>query len=999
MRIFGPLSVIALCLFGATMGAELPAPVKRVINFETDVRPIFVAVCYSCHGPQKQKSDFRLDRKAAALKGGDNGPAILPGKSADSPLIRRAAGLDKDGRMPPTGPVLTAGQIAVLRTWIDQGAKWPDSPAATAKPHWAYQPLVRPAVPEIRNPSSASRNPIDAFVLARLAEKGLAPSPPVDKRAWIRRVTFDLTGLPPTPADVRNFLADESLKSHENVVDRLLASPHYGERWARHWMDTAHFAESHGNDQDRPRPNAWPYRDYVIRSLNDDKPYARFVAEQVAGDVLFPDDPWATVALGFLAAGPWDESSLRDIVADTLDNKVAQVLDRDDVVTTVMTTFVGATVNCARCHNHKFDPISQEDYYALQAVFAGVGRAERPFDPDLAVAARRRDLLARAAALDQGLPEAELLSAAAQARVGAWERGIAERPVVWRVLEPVAFSAASGSTAARQPDGSLLYTGLAPERDTYFITVRPTGLPMTAVRLEVLSDPSLPFKGPGRQDNGNLHLSEFRVLAWPGFGFPPVPVPIKQASADFNQDGWTIAHALDGNLKTAWGIYPEIGRSHTAVFELAWPLTVGRGVTLTVALAQLHGGRHLIGRPRLSCTAAENPARLRPPPDAIAMILDTPSAQRTPKLRADLARYVLHLQLDDELAALPKPHMVYAAAHDFKPEGSFKPSLKPRPVHVLRRGDILSPLAAAQPGTLACVPGLLARFPVPPDDEGARRAALARWLVDRNNVLMWRSIVNRVWHHHFGRGIVDTPNDFGRMGGTPSHPELLDWLAMEFRDCGGSLKWLHKLIVLSATYGESSRHNDEFAKVDGDNRYLWRMPRTRLDAESIRDAVLRINGKLDAAMGGPSVKQFIQTPGIHVTPNVDYTHFNVDDPANYRRSIYRFHFRTLPDPFMEALDEPDSSQQTPVRAESITPLQALALLNNKFMVRQCEHLADRMAKDGRPREEQIRALYDLVLGRPATAHEVELLAAHAVKFGMANVCRIVLNSNEFLFVP
>ena len=508
------------------------------------------------------------------------------------------------------------------------------------------------------------------------------------------------------------------------------------------------------------------------------------------------------------------------------------------------------------------------------------------------------------------------------------------------------------------------------------------------------------MKGPGRQDNGNLHLSEFRLLFWPGFGLPPVPVPIKQGSADFNQDGWTIAHALDGNPKTAWGIYPEVGRPHSAVFELARPMAIGRSAALTVVLAQLHGGRHLIGRPRLSATAAENPSRLMPIPDAIATILDIPPDKRSSKQRSELARFVLRAQIDDLLAALPQPGMVYAAAHDFKPEGSFKPAAKPRPVHVLRRGDIHSPMAAAQPGTLACVHGLPARFSVPnPEDEGARRSALTRWLVDRQNVLTWRSIVNRVWHYHFGRGIVDTPNDFGRMGGAPSHPELLDWLAVEFRDGDGSLKRLHKLMVLSATYGQSTTYNDAFARIDGDNRLLWRMNRTRLDSESVRDAVLRINGKLDVAMGGPSVKQFIQTPGIHVTPNVDYASFNVDDPAIYRRSIYRFHFRTLPDPFLEALDQPDASQQTPVRAESVTPLQALAMLNNKFMIRQCEQLAARLAKECGTKADQVRRLYDLALGRPATAREIALLTNHAERFGMANVCRVVLNSNEFLFVP
>jgi len=299
--------------------------------------------------------------------------------------------------------------------------------------------------------------------------------------------------------------------------------------------------------------------------------------------------------------------------------------------------------------------------------------------------------------LERGPDDRELFGLEAQARVEKWEQSMKGRHGLWQVLSPVSFAAANGSTAVRQPDGSLLYSGKAPEQDTYFITVH-ADLPVTAVRLEVMSDPSLPHQGPGRQDNGNLHLSEFRVLVWPGFGFPPIPLPIKQASADFNQDGWTINHALDGNPKTAWGIYPEVGRTHSAVFELARPMNVGRGAALTVVLAQLHGGRHLIGRPRLSATSAEKPSQLQPIPDAIAAILEIPLDRRNPKQQADLARYVLRAQVEAELAGLPPPPMVYAAAHDFKPEGSFKPSPKPRPVHVLRRGDIHSPMTTAQPG-------------------------------------------------------------------------------------------------------------------------------------------------------------------------------------------------------------------------------------------------------------------------------------------------------------
>jgi mono/diheme cytochrome c family protein len=1005
--IFGAIVILSV----ASRAVTAP-PANASVDFERDVRPIFAASCYACHGPEKKKSDFRLDIKINAMKGGDNGVAIVPGHSADSPMIQRVTGHDKDGHMPPDGkPPLSEKQIAILKSWIDQGARWPDYPAAaTAKPHWAYQPLSNPTIPAIRNPKSEIRNAIDAFILAKLAEKGLTASKPAEKRDWLRRVTFDLTGLPPTPESVRNFLADGSPLAYEQVVDRLLASPQYGERWAQHWMDVAHFAESHGNDQDRPRPNAWPYRDYLIRSFNEDKPYARFVAEQVAGDVLFPNDPQATVALGFLAAGPWDESSLRDIVADTIDNKIARVLDRDDMLTTTMTTFVSSTVNCARCHNHKFDPISQQDYYSLQAVFAGVDRAERTYDPDAPVLARRRELLARKHELDHGSSDAVLSTAESLKAADEWERTTKARSATWIVLTPESFSSTNGSKATPQPDGSLLYSGKAPDKDTYWITARVPRSGVTAFRLEVMTDPSLPHSGPGRQENGNLHLSEFRALLWPGIGLPPIPLPIKRAVADFNQMGWSIEQAIDNNVKTAWGIYPEVGKPHSAVFELARPLTIEKGTTVTFMLAQLHGEHHLIGRPRLSCTKTTDPKLAEPLPSSIAKFLEISREQRTPAQQNELTRFALLAQVDEELAALPPQQLVYAAAHDFKPDGSFKPVAHPRPVNVLRRGDILSPAEPANPGTLACVPDLPSRFQIANlDDEGSRRAALARWLADPKNVLTWRSIVNRVWHYHFGKGIVDTPNDFGHMGSAPTHPELLDWLARDFRASGGSLKHLHKLIVLSATYRQSSVIDESPSNpksevrnpklIDSDNRYLWRMNSSRLDAESLHDAVLCATGMLDRKMGGPSVKQFNQMPGIHVTPVVDYASLNVDNPANFRRSVYRFLFRTLPDPFMEAMDFPDASQQAPVRSSSMTALQALAMLNNKFMIRQSELLADRLARESSNPADQIRRLYELTLNREPKPGEVDRLVAHAQKFGIANVCRVILNSNEFIFVP
>ena len=677
--------------------------------------------------------------------------------------------------------------------------------AAAPTNHWAYEPLRAIRPPAV--PGNPTRNPVDAFIRGKLREAGLPSAPEADRRTLLRRVAFDLTGLPPTPEELRAFVADTSTNAYETVVERLLASPRYGERWARHWMDAAHFAETHGHDQDRIRTNAWPYRDWLVRAFNTDKPYARFVQEQVAGDVLFPDDPQATIALGFIAAGPWDESSLRDIREDTLDRQIGRYLDRDDMVSTVMSVFTSTTVHCARCHDHKFDPIPQRDYYALQAVFAGVERANRVYDADPKVHLRRQTLMHRRRQLDRG--ETNLLFAAETRReVAAWHTANLASPVRWQPVAAQTFVSAGGAQLVRQTDGSLLATGPTPERDTYTVTAPAPDFVTTAIQLELLPDASLPKRGPGRQaENGNLHLSEFQVLLFEPGTNAPRRLALVNPTADFNQDGWTIAHALDGNEKTAWGIHPQEGQPHRAVFELKEPLRVAPGATMAFVLQQLHGGGHLLGRFRLALTDAPGPVRVLPA--EIERLAGTPPDQLAAAQWRVLATFALHERIAGELAALPAPSRVYAAASDFEPDASLRPSLQPRPVHVLRRGEITKPLEEVGPGALACVASLSARFAVPEKaEEGARRAALAEWLTDRDNPLTWRSIVNRVWHHHFGRGLVDTPNDFGRMGTAPSHPELLDWLAVWFRDeAKGSFKELHRLLVTSATYRQASQYS------------------------------------------------------------------------------------------------------------------------------------------------------------------------------------------------
>jgi hypothetical protein len=475
----------------------------------------------------------------------------------------------------------------------------------------------------------------------------------------------------------------------------------------------------------------------------------------------------------------------------------------------------------------------------------------------------------------------------------------------------------------------------------------------------------------------------------------PEPLGLRNPTADFNQTGWGVAQALDGKPETAWAIYPEVGKNHYAVFELREPIELLDGESLVVVLDQLQGKHRLIARPRLSATSVTPPFRVEPLAAEVSKIVAVDPPKRSRDQKVELASWVLLRRIQKEIDALPKPRLVYAAANDFTPVAKFTPARTPRPIHLLKRGDVTKPAEPVRPGGLSCLPGLDPVLAVADlDDEGARRAALAAWIVDPRNVLTWRSIVNRVWHHHFGRGIADSPNDLGRMGSAPTHPGLLDWLAVEFRDGGGSLKKLHRLLVTSAVYRQSSANRPECAAVDATNSFLWRMNRLRLDAEEVRDSILQASGKLDLKMGGPSVQQFAyEDPNPGVTPKVDYGKYDVDHPDNFRRAIYRWIFRTLPDPFMETLDCPDASQLTGARNVSVTPLQAMAVLNDRFVVRQSEHLAARVAGPA-----PIDALYRLLLQRKPTEAEAAAVAGYVAKHGVANAARFLLNSNEFMFL-
>lgn len=687
-------------------------------------------------------------------------------------------------RMPLDAEPLSPDEIRTLARWIESGAGWPpgrrlEEPLVSDFDWWSLRPLHRPPVPQIGDASPDRpriRTPLDAFLIDALHRRGLQLSREADRRTLIRRVTYDLTGLPPTPEEVRDFVSDPDPVAYERVVDRLLASPRYGERWARHWLDVVKYADTCGYDKDKLRPHAWPYRDYVIRSFNEDKPYSRFVEEQVAGDVLFPESADGIVALGFIAAGPWDFIGHVEVPESKIDGQEARNLDRDDMVSNTLNTFCSVTIQCARCHNHKFDPFSQAHYYGLQAVFAALDRADRPYDGDPEVEQQRERLIAQRKDLQERM---------------------------------------------NQPAGDQ--------------------------------------------------------------------------------------------------------------------------------------------------------------PDAV--------------IAAQIAR------IEQDLEALPPRKLVYAAATHFETQGQFKPTGgTPRIIRVLHRGSVLQPLEDARCGALPLAPGDDPAFLLDEQaEEGARRAALAHWLTRHDHPLTWRSIVNRVWQYHFGRGLVDTPNDFGRMGQLPTHPELLDWLAVEFRDSGQSLKHLHRLIVTSAAYRQSSEGNEHAARIDGENRLLWRMSRRRLSAEEIRDTILAVSGRLNPQMGGPGYYLFELERTEH-SPHYEYHKFDPDDARSHRRAIYRFIVRSQPDPYMTTLDCADSSQSTPRREETLTSLQALSMLNNRFNLTMASHFAVRLENECDALDDRIARAMALVAGRQPTPDERRQLSAYATEHGLPNLCRLLFNLSEMVYI-
>ena len=899
------------------------------VDFARDVQPIFNRACNGCHGAKAQLGNLRLDSKAVAAR------TVHAGQPAESSLYQRIAGLGDQARMPMGGKPLPAAEIEVIKRWIDQGANWPDelSVDATVRKHWAFVPPVKAALP----PGKVA-HPIDRFIQAKLEREGLQPSREADKVTLLRRLALDLTGLPPTPQEVDQFVADKSPRAYEKAVDRLLASPHYGERWARHWLDAARYADSDGFEKDKQR-NVWFYRDWVINALNRDLPYSQFITEQLAGDLLPNATQDQRVATGFLRNSMVNEEG----GIDPEQFRMESMFDRMDAVGKSM---LGVTIQCAQCHNHKFDPLKQEEYYQLFAFLNDSHEGSiRVYTP--AEEMKRAEIYRRTREVEDELkhrnPDWEK-------RFAAWKEGLLAKQPDWKAMKPeVEDISTGGARYIAMPDNGMLQAGYAPTKHRAHLTLKTDLKQVGAVRLELLMDPDLPMGGPGRSPKGTAALTEFEVEVAPASApDKKEKVKIVRASADVNlpktpleamyhdkseaqKQGLrvtgSIEFAIDGDANTAWGIDSGPGtrnQPRQAVFIFEKPAGFDEGTVLHVYLKQNHGGwnsddnqNHNLGRFRLS-------------------VASTASGEAVPALTFSNFRTTVPewKRQNDELAALWAQH----------PEGTSQLVLQSREggrdTHLLMRGDFLKPGKTVTPGVPSFLNPLPAAAPT-------NRLTLARWMTDRQAPTTARSIVNRVWQSYFGTGLVATSEDLGKQAETPSHPELLDWLAVDLMDQGWSLKKLHRSIVTSATYKQSSNVTPELLAKDPYNRLLARGARFRVEGEIVRDIALAASGRLNPQVGGPSVyppaPDFLFQPPSSYGPKI---WSEAKDGSRYRRALYTFRYRSVPYPMLTNFDAPNGDISCVRRSRSNTPLQALTTLNEPLFVELAQALADKTLKEG-----------------------------------------------------
>ncbi len=1002
-------------VLGAAAALALAQSPDRELFIKT-VKPIISSRCVSCHSGKAPAGGLDLSTSVGIAKGGKSGAALSAAEPEKSLLLKMVA----EGKMPPSGP-LPSADLDAIRTWIRSGATVPagvrifgsgKAPLTRAGlDWWSLQPVRAVNAPEVRA-AKWVRSPIDAFVLANLEAKLMAPAPPADRRTLIRRVFFDLVGLPPTASEIDAFVRDRNPRAYEVLVEKMLKSPHYGERWARHWLDVARFGESHGYERDALREHAWRYRDYVIDSLNADVPFDQFAREQIAGDVMPNATSSSIAATGFLVAGPWDEVGLTQ--QSTVMRGRAREEELEEMVGAVSQTFLGMTTNCARCHDHKFDPIPQRDYYRLKAALDGVSPGNRPSESKAEAEARTVLLAARKRAETELLERESEMLAAVRTR-------LAKAPGLERAKGPMPTLAWSFDTDLIESGGSLGATavGNAVIRSGRIklsgaaAYVRTSPLPMD-IREKTLEAwvtlPNLAQAGGGvisieAEEGGQFDAivyGERMPRQWMAGsnGFvrtkdvngPPEPdasvgKPLHLAAV----------YAADGSVRLYRNGKPY-GTPYTAEGGAASVATYRTG-----SARLLFGLRHT-GAANGALTGEIDEARLY----SRALTAQEIAASFEASVGGISEAQILAAMSEDERSALARvrkdleaaraavtdvsvPPLCYAAA----------PKQPAQPTRILGRGDFEAQGETVSPAGLSAVRAYPSDFGLAPDGpEADRRLKLAKWITDPRNPLTARVIVNRVWHYHFGKGIVGSPNDFGFNGERPSHPKLLDWLAAQFMKpasaggMGWSLKSLHRQILLSNTYRQSGAYNARNAKKDADNRFLWRFAPQRLQAELVRDTMLALSSTLNTQIHGPSFKPF----SVQVANSNFYTLIDSTEPNDLRRSVYRMCVNSARDPLLETLDCPDPSTKTPKRAVTTTPLQALEMMNSPFVLRQARLYAETVSTQHLKVVDQVRAVYVSAFGRPPSAAEAAQAISVAARQGLSAVCWAALNSSEFLYI-
>jgi hypothetical protein len=944
---------------------SMVAPVRAAtVDFNRDIRPILTQNCFKCHGfdPAGRKGGLRLDVAAGTVKKLKTGHVpIVPGKPDDSELVHRITSLTEDEVMPPpeSGKKLTPEQIATLRQWVAEGG-------AYAK-HWSFEPPVKAALPAVKN-AGWPKNPIDYFVLARLEREGLSPSPQADKTTLARRVALDITGLPPTPEQLDSFLKDGSPNAYEHLVDNLLASPAYGEHWGRRWLDLARYADTRGYEKDRRR-TIWPYRDWVIRAFNADMPYDQFTREQLAGDLLANPTNDQLVATAFHRNTLTNEEG----GVDREEYRIAAVKDRVD---TTVQVWMGLTMGCAKCHTHKYDPIATREYYQFYAFFnqtqdANLGDESPTLPtPTAEEAARSAQLTGEIAAIEQKLHSPDPQLAAAQL---AWEEQM-RRPGKWVIAEPAKMQSASGSRLSLNPDGSILAKGDGPAKETYTLTFTTALTQVTAIRIEALPDPANPRGGVGRsQNDGNFVLTGITLTVRAPDGQESI-IPLTKAAADFSQQKYPVDHALHNPdpKHHGWAVSPRLTEPHVAVFSTGKPQSLPPGSELKVVLDhqfEYATPGFSLGKFRISATDDGAPQPSLGIPKNVVDLVKKPAAQRTAAQQQQVWNYFSTVAPElrtrrEQLAKLKSE--LSAVKPTATPILRELAQAKRRVTRLHNRGNFLDPGEVVDAGVPEAFPPLPAGAPL-------NRLGVAQWLCSRENPLTPRVAANRVWAGMFGIGIVETQEDFGTQGTPPSHPELLDFLAVDFREQGWSFKKLVKTIVMSATYQQSSHVSPELAERDRFNRLLARGPRFRPDAEVIRDQALAVSGLLSHKMFGPSVMPW-QPPGMWKSTYSNEQWQTSVGEDQFRRGLYTFIKRTTPYPSMITFDGTSREYCTVRRSRTNTPLQALVTLNDPVFVQCAQALARRMAAaDGASPEAQIALGARTALLREPSPREVSVL--------------------------